>query len=235
MAKTRRKQKQREQNTLEPANEIAYFETKKVVKPLRALNESQYQYITSIKNNTVTFALGPAGTGKTFIAGAIAAEWLTEGTIEKVVITRPGVEAGESFGFLPGELQEKYAPFIEPFVEVLNERLGKSTVDYLLKRDKLQAKPLAFMRGATFKNALCILDEAQNTTPAQMKLFLTRIGQDAKVIIDGDIEQKDIGGLSGLQDAVNRLSGVPSIGCVDFDLDDCVRSGIVRDILMRYR
>lgn len=160
---------------------------------------------------------------------------LVEGSIDKVVITRPGVEAGEKFGFLPGELKDKYQPFIEPFLEVLRERMGKSFVEYLLKTGKIQAAPLAFMRGSTFKRSLVIFDEAQNSTPVQMKLFLTRIGEGSKVIVDGDIEQKDILGQSGLTDAIHRLKNVPNIGLVEFDIEDCVRSGICRDILFAYR
>ena len=217
-----------------PKNEDTFFEHRKPVKPLRALTKNQHDYIQSIENNIITFGIGCAGTGKTYIAAAMAADRLLDGTIDRLVITRPGVEAGESYGFLPGELQEKYAPFIEPFVEVLNERIGKSQTAYFMKSGKIVAKPLAFMRGATFHNAMVILDEAQNTTPTQMKLFLTRIGRDCKVIIDGDIEQKDINGLSGLQDAINRLARVPQIGRVEFRINDCVRSGIVMDILRAY-
>ena len=213
----------------------AFYEVKKVVRPLRPLTKTQHDYIESINKNTITFAVGSAGTGKTFIAGSMAAEMLLNGDIEKLIITRPGVEAGESFGFLPGELQEKYQPYIEPFIDVLNERLGRSQVDYLLKRGQIVAKPLAYMRGTTFKNSMCILDEAQNTTPAQMMLFLTRIGRDCKVIVDGDINQKDISGISGLQDAVNRLKAVVGVGMVEFGINDCVRSGIVMDILRAYQ
>lgn len=207
---------------------------KKEIEPLRAYTEAQGRYIASIKDNTITFGIGSAGTGKTFVAGAFAADLLKEGLVDKIIITRPAVEAGESFGFLPGEIEEKYAPYLEPFRDVLNERLGKTFVTYLIKTGKIVASPLSFMRGKTFSDCVVILDEAQNVSPTQMKMFLTRIGQNCKVIIDGDVEQKDITGLSGLKDAVSRLSRVPSVGVVEFDIEDVVRSGIVKDILRAY-
>jgi len=168
------------------------------------------------------------------VAGGYAAELLKDGEIEKIIITRPGVEAGESFGFLPGELEEKYAPYIEPFLDVLNERLGKSQVAYFRSHGRIVASPLCFMRGKTFKDCVVILDEAQNATPTQMKLFLTRIGQNCKVIVDGDITQKDILGKSGLEDAIKRLRRVPGVRVVNFEVEDIVRHGIVRDIIEAY-
>lgn len=173
-------------------------------------------------------------THNTFVAAAMAADMLREKKIDKIIITRPAVEAGESFGFLPGELEEKYAPYIDPFRDILNERLGKSQVEYLIKHKRIEAKPLAFMRGCTLKNCWAILDEAQNTTPSQMKLFLTRIGENCKVIVDGDTEQKDIKSYSGLADAVIRLASTKRVGIVDFSPEDIVRSGIVRDIIKAY-
>jgi phosphate starvation-inducible PhoH-like protein len=218
-----------------PEDLLLHRQAKKEVKPLRALTEAQGHYLTSITNNIITFAIGPAGTGKTYISGGYASDQLKEGNVEQIIITRPGVEAGKDWGALPGELEDKFAPFFEPFMDVLNERLGKSQTEYYMKRGVIQAKPLEFMRGKTFKNAIVILDEAQNTTPEQMKLFLTRIGENCKVIIDGDIAQKDIRGKSGLEDAINRLKGIPSIRVVEFEVDDIVRSGIVRDIIEAYQ
>jgi len=173
-------------------------------------------------------------THNTYVAAGLAADDLRDGKIDKIIITRPGVEAGESFGFLPGEIEEKYAPYIDPFRDILNERLGKGQVEYLIKSKKIEAKPLAFMRGSTFKDAVIILDEAQNTTPTQMKLFLTRIGEGCTVIVDGDTAQKDISGKSGLSDAVNRLRSLSNVGVVEFHSDDIVRSGIVKDIIEAY-
>ena len=215
--------------------EVLFYEPPRQIKPLRPYNQTQKDYIDSITNNVLTFAIGSAGTGKTYVAASMAADMLTNKEIEKIVITRPKVEAGEDFGALPGELKEKYYPFIEPFIDALEERLGKSTVEYLLKRGKIEAKPLAFMRGSNFKDSLVILDEAQNTTISQMKLFLTRIGKNCKVIVDGDISQSDIRGISGLDDAVRRVKTIPSVGIVVFKDNDCVRSGIVREILFAYR
>jgi phosphate starvation-inducible PhoH-like protein len=203
---------------------------------LRALNKAQQQYINAIRANVITFAVGPAGTGKTYIAASYAAELLEEKLIDSVILTRPNVEASsKGFGFLPGDLGEKFAPYMEPLLSVLEERLGKSYTDLLVKRGQIKLKPLEFMRGSTFKNSLCILDEAQNTTPSQMKLFLSRIGDDCKVIIDGDIAQTDIRGLSGLADAVDRLYDVDKIGIVEFGIDDIVRSAMCKEIILRYR
>ena len=217
----------------EPTLELSR-DRKKEITPLRAQTAAQDRYLKSIKSNVVTFATGPAGTGKTFVAGAYAAQLLLDGEIEQIIITRPGVEAGKDWGALPGELEDKFAPFMEPFFDVLHKRLGKSQTEYFMKRGVIQAKPLEYMRGKTFENAFVILDEAQNTTPEQMKLFLTRIGENCKVVIDGDIEQKDVRGTSGLKDAIDRLESVPQIGMVEFGIDDIVRSGIVREIIIRY-
>lgn len=202
--------------------------------PIEAQNDSQKRYINSIRTQQITFASGPAGVGKTWLAGAIAAEQLSGRKIEKIIITRPAVEAGEKLGFLPGEVADKYAPYLAPFRDVLDERLGKTFVDYLIKRGKIEAAPFAYMRGRTFKDSLVILDEAQNTTPAQMKMFLTRIGDKCTVVVNGDLNQKDIPGLSGFQDAITRLSFIPSITHVKFDHDDVVRSGICQEIVQAY-
>ena len=207
---------------------------KKEPPPLRALNQAQYDYIESIENNSLTFGVGSAGSGKSFVAGAIAAQMLKDGEIDKIIITRPCVEAGEKLGFVPGLLEEKYEEFIHPFIDVLNQRLGKSQVAYYRKTGHILAKPLGYMRGVTLDNAFMILDEAQNCTVALMKMYLTRIGKDAICVVNGDISQKDINTLSGLQDAVNRLENVKDIGIVNFHNSDCVRSGLCRAILERY-
>jgi phosphate starvation-inducible PhoH-like protein len=207
---------------------------RRVLEPIQALTKAQGAYITAILENVITFGIGPAGTGKSYVVAGLAADMLREKKIDRILLTRPGVEAGEKFGFIPGELEEKYAPYIEPFRDIFNERLGRSQVDYLIKHKRICAMPLAFMRGRTFKNCWAILDEAQNTTPGQMKLFLTRIGDNCKVIIDGDIEQKDITTQSGLSDAVNKLKNTRKVGIVEFTVEDVVRSGIVKDILRAY-
>ena len=216
-----------------PDQEVRSYVVKKEIEPLRALTEAQGQYIASIKKNDITFSVGPQGTGKSYVAGAYAAEQLKLGLIEKLIITRPGVEAGRNWGALPGTLEEKYAPFMEPFNEVLEERLGKTFFDYLKKTGKIVTSPLEFMRGKTFKDSIVILDEAQNTTEDQMIMFLTRIGEGSKMIIDGSLTQCDIRN-SGLKDAVRILNSISSIGFVEFNIDDIVRHGIIRDILVEY-
>lgn len=203
--------------------------------PLRALTETQAGLIESIKRNTITFATGPAGTGKTYLCGAMAGDAFASGQIDKIVLTRPAIEAGEHLGFLPGELDEKYRPYIEPFFDSLEDRLGLGRVEYEIKRKRILPIPLGFMRGRTLKNAWIILDEAQNTTPKQMLLFLTRIGQGSKVMITGDLDQADLLGFSGLADAVDRLGGLPDVGHVQFSIGDTVRSEIVRHILLAYQ
>lgn len=203
-------------------------------KPLQARTETQGHYILSIEQNDLTFGLGPAGTGKTYVCGAMAAEALDNGDAEKIIITRPVVEAGENLGFLPGEVEDKFAPYLQPFRDVLNERLGKGHVDYLIKAGRIEAAPLAYMRGRTFKDCWVVLDEAQNTTPTQMKLFLTRIGENSRVIVNGDINQKDIVGASGLTDAVQRLSHLRKVDTVEFSREDIVRSGLVQQIVEAY-
>lgn len=207
---------------------------RKVFEPIQAITKAQGAYINAILDNVITFGIGPAGTGKSYVVAGLAADMLREKKIDRILLTRPGVEAGEKFGFIPGELEEKYAPYIEPFRDIFNERLGRSQVDYLIKHKRICAMPIAYMRGRTFKNCWAILDEAQNTTPGQMKLFLTRIGDNCKVIIDGDIEQKDIPTQSGLSDAVTRLKHTRKVGIVEFTVEDVVRSGIVKDIIKAY-
>jgi len=203
--------------------------------PLTARTPAQQSYINAIKTHCLTFGIGPAGTGKSYCAGALAAEALESGRIERIILTRPAVEAGENLGFLPGEVEDKYAVYIDAFRDILNERLGPGVVDYCLRHGRIVGAPLAYMRGKTFNNnTYVILDEAQNTTPTQMKMFLTRIGEDSKVVINGDINQSDIRGPNGLEDALQRLGGLPGVHIHRFERDDIVRSGLVRHILDRY-
>lgn len=218
----------------EPEDQVQTYHQKVNTTPLEAKTENQRRYINAIKNFTLTIATGPAGTGKTYICASLAAQALKEGTIDKIIITRPAVEAGESLGFLPGELEEKFDPYLQPFREVLEERLGKTHVEYLLKNGRIDASPLAYMRGRTFKNAFVILDEAQNTTPVQMKMFLTRIGHDCTVVVNGDMAQHDLRGMSGLEDAVRRVTHIPAVKHIAFDRSDIVRSGLVQEIVAAY-
>ena len=205
-------------------------------KPLEAKTENQRRYISMIGANIITFGLGPIGTGKTYIAASLAAEAFRAGEVKKIIITRPALEAGESLGFLPGELEDKFGPYFEPVRQVLEERLGSGPLDAAVEAGKIVVLPLAYMRGHTFKDAFVLLDEAQNTTPKQMYMFLTRIGEYAKVVIDGDLNQIDLphGARSGLRDAIEKLRGVKSVGVIEFDSDDIVRSGIAREIAVRY-
>lgn len=205
-------------------------------KPLEARTESQGLYISHILHSTITFGTGPAGTGKTYVAAALAAEQLEAKEIEKIIITRPAVEADEQYGFLPGELEEKFEPWLQPFMDVFEERLGKSHVENLIKLGKIEARPLGYMRGSTFKNAWIILDEAQNTTVKQMKMFLSRIGEGSKMIINGDIKQTDLPRniMSGLEDAVQRFARKKGFSAVEFTRDDIVRHGIVRTVIDAY-
>lgn len=218
------------------SEEIRRKPVKPTTRDLKPLTDAQAQYDRSILTNTITFGLGPAGTGKTWWAAMRAAEALKDGLIERIIVTRPAVEAGETLGFLPGELDEKYEPYFRPVRDALEESFGTGQLDYLLKSGIIEARPLALLRGATFKNAWVILDEAQNTSRLQMKLFLTRIGENAKMIVNGDPSQCDLpkSSESGLEDAVRRLSPIRSVGVVRFATEDIVRSGLCREIVSAY-
>lgn len=202
--------------------------------PLVGKTRNQERYLKAINSANLVFATGPAGVGKTYLATAAAVKALLDKRIDRIIITRPAIEAGESLGFLPGEIDEKFDPYLQPFKDVLYRRLGKSHTEYLINAGKIEAVPLAYIRGRTFRNAVVILDEAQNTTPTQMKMFLTRIGENCTVIVNGDTRQKDIPGPSGLPDAVARLSHIDGVRVVEFDKEDIVRSGIVQAIVEAY-
>ena len=238
-SKSRRRQPEEPSNIIDlnaHSNQLetAYSPRKKKV-PLEARNPAQQKFINAIKNNCLTFGIGPAGTGKSYCSGALAAEALESGRIERIILTRPAVEAGENLGFLPGEVEDKFAVYIDAFRDILNERLGRGVVEYCLRHGRIVAAPLAYMRGKTFdNNTFVILDEAQNTSPTQMKMFLTRIGEDCKVVINGDTRQSDIRGANGLEDAVQRVQGLPGVHVHQFDKADIVRSGLVRHLIDRY-
>lgn len=238
MEKRERRNKFRQAEQMEPLPPMKTFEQvsdSKIERALRAKTETQAHYKIAIEGNQLVFGLGPAGTGKTHICTVMALKALLNKQLGSIIITRPMVTAGKGAGFLPGELEEKFAPFFEPIRQIIQPIIGASHFENLIRNEKLIAKPLDYIRGQTFDNAFVILDEAQNSTPEQMKLFLTRIGEYSKVVVNGDISQKDILGLSGLEDAVNRLNGVRNVEIIEFTEDDIVRSGIVKDILMRYR
>jgi phosphate starvation-inducible PhoH-like protein len=205
------------------------------VKPLKPRNPSQKRFITAIRNHCVTFGTGPAGTGKSYCAVSLAAECLEAGKIDRIILTRPAVEAGEQLGYLPGELDDKFSVYIDAFREILNERLGRGAVDYCVRHGRIVGAPLAYMRGKTFNDkTFVIMEEAQNSSVTQMKMFLTRIGEGCKVVINGDVRQSDIRGKNGLADAVERVAGLPNIYIHEFDDNDIVRSGLVRQLIDRY-
>jgi phosphate starvation-inducible PhoH-like protein len=208
----------------------------KDLRPLEALTEAQGHYLLSIRSNRITFGLGPAGTGKTFVAGAFAVDELLAKRVQQIIITRPKIAVDEDWGEMPGALEEKYAPYLGPFRYVFSKRLGKSNMEYLMKPtvERIRALPLGFMRGETFENAIIILDEAQNTTPEQMKMFLTRLGEGARLIINGDETQKDTQGLCGLTDGVQKIGRLKSVGVIRFERSDIVRHDLVQKIVEAY-
>ena len=207
---------------------------KKDDSPLKPKTRHQAEYINAIQSCVLTFGLGPAGTGKTFIATALAVESFLNKDVEKIIITRPVIEAGEKLGFLPGELEDKVAPYFAPVRAILDRRMGSGAAEFMIKAKKIEFVPLAYMRGLTLDNSFVILDEAQNTTPIQMKLFITRIGEGSKVVVDGDTSQRDIPGMSGLADLLNRVSTLDEVRVVRFTHEDVVRSGLVAKILRTY-
>ncbi|UUV99277.1 PhoH family protein [Vagococcus luciliae] len=203
---------------------------------IRVKNDGQKKYIQAIKKNDVTFGIGPAGTGKTFLAVVMAVSALKKGEVEKIILTRPAVEAGENLGFLPGDLQEKVNPYLRPVYDALYQVLGMEHTARLMDRGVIEIAPLAYMRGRTLEEAFVILDEAQNTTNAQMKMFLTRLGNHSKMIINGDKTQIDLprGVESGLIHAEKILRGIKRIAFIEFSTQDVVRHPVVADIIKAY-
>ena len=197
---------------------------------------TQAEYIQTMMQNELVFGLGPAGTGKTYLAVALAVSMMLEGTIDKIILSRPAVEAGENLGFLPGDLKEKVDPYLRPLYDALYEMLPAEQVDKKIALGEIEIAPLAFMRGRTLSNAFVILDEAQNTTPMQMKMFLTRLGENSRMVVNGDLSQVDLprGVVSGLRDALDVLKGTPNIGSVRFAASDVVRHGLVAKIVKAY-
>ena len=203
---------------------------------IRVKNFGQLQYTRAIAKQDVVFGIGPAGTGKTFLAVVLAVQALKEGLVKKIILTRPAVEAGESLGFLPGDLKEKVDPYLRPVYDALYTIYGAEQTNRLMERGVIEIAPLAYMRGRTLDDAFVILDEAQNTTIAQMKMFLTRLGFGSKMIINGDRTQIDLpkGVKSGLVDAQSKLKGIARIQFVTFDAFDVVRHPVVADIIKAY-
>ena len=209
-------------------------ENMKTKQTLQAKSRKQGHYISSIDRNVLTFGLGPAGTGKTYVAAAKAAQALVEKRVSKIIVTRPVVEAGESLGFLPGELEEKFDPYFKPVRAVFEKHLGKGRTEYCLRHGVIEVLPMAYMRGHSFEDCFVIFDEAQNASEVQMKLFLTRLGDGSKAVVNGDLRQRDIPEARGLEDALDRLCEVQGVGLVEFGRADVVRSGFVQDVVNAY-
>ena len=205
-------------------------------RPVKPKTIGQKKYLDQIRNNTVVFSVGPAGTGKTYLAMAMAITAFRNQQVNRIILTRPAIEAGESLGFLPGDLQQKVDPYLRPLYDALHDIMGAETFQRNLEKGAIEVAPLAYMRGRTLDNSFIVLDEAQNTTPEQMKMFLTRIGFGSKAVITGDITQIDLpsGKRSGLQDAVGILDDIEGIGITQLSARDVVRHPLVQKIIHAY-
>ncbi len=224
----------RQENVSPTSEGQAQISTRRRVVKARTLAQSTY--IRALDKTDLVFGIGPAGTGKTYLAVAYAAQCLERGIIERIILSRPAVEAGERLGFLPGDMREKVDPYLRPLYDALDDVLPPDKVEKDIESGVIEIAPLAFMRGRTLANAFVILDEAQNTTPMQMKMFLTRLGENSKMVITGDPSQIDLppGIKSGLDEAVNLLNGVPGIETVRFTQTDVVRRDLVARIVEAY-
>jgi len=215
-------------------NDDNIIHTRKALISPRSVNQAKY--IKALRNRNMTFGLGPAGTGKTFLAVAMAVSHLLEGKVERIILSRPAVEAGEKLGFLPGDLKEKVDPYLRPLYDALGQMISMEQTEKRLERGEIEVAPLAFMRGRTLSDAFVILDEAQNTTPMQMKMFLTRFGQNCHMVVCGDPSQTDLphGSVSGLTDALDTLRNISDIAFIEFNADDVVRHKLVGKIVKAY-
>ena len=204
--------------------------------PIKAKTVNQQRLVRAVQDHDLVFALGPAGTGKTFVSVAMAVRALKNKEVKKIIITRPAVEAGENLGFLPGDLKEKIDPYLRPIYDALHEMVPFEKLTYYMEREIIEIAPLAYMRGRTLHNAFILLDEAQNTTPMQMKMFLTRMGPNSKMIVTGDTTQVDLPSnqRSGLKEAVRILNQTPGIGFVELTDRDVIRHRLVKDIILAY-
>lgn len=205
-------------------------------KPIKARSENQQKLVDAFEKNDMVFAVGPAGTGKTYLSIALAVKALKEKTAKKIILSRPAVEAGEKLGFLPGDMREKIDPYLQPLYDSLEDMLPAVKLQDMMDKDIIQIAPLAFMRGRTLNDAVVILDEAQNTTTAQIRMFLTRMGWNTKMIITGDLTQIDLPRqqISGMKEAVSVLNGIEGIGIVKLDREDIVRHKLVTKIVEAY-
>lgn len=203
--------------------------------PLECLTEAQGHYLLAMKSHDVTFGLGPAGTGKSFVAVGHACQMLMDKNICRIIVTRPMVGVSKSMGYLPGEMEDKFAPFFKPVRDIMDYFLGHSHVDCLIRSEKIQIQPLEFVRGLSWDNSAVLMDEAQNATKEEMMAFLTRVGQYSTVVINGDLEQTDVKGVNGLADAVQRFAKHKAFATCEFTEDDIVRSALVKDVILAYR
>ena len=205
-------------------------------RPIKPKTVGQSEYINAIRNNMIVFGLGPAGTGKTYLAMAMAITAFKNGEVERIILTRPAIEAGEKLGFLPGDLQSKVDPYLRPLYDALYQIMGADSFNKNMEKGLIEVAPLAYMRGRTLDNAYIILDEAQNTTPSQMKMFLTRIGFGSKVIVTGDMTQKDLASnvKSGLEVAIKVLKNIEGISFITLTSKDVVRHPLVMKIVQAY-
>ena len=205
-------------------------------KPVKPKTVGQKKYLDQIRNNTIVFSIGPAGTGKTYLAMAMAITAFRTGQVNRIILTRPAIEAGEKLGFLPGDLQQKVDPYLRPLYDALHDIMGAETFLRNFERQLIEVAPLAYMRGRTLDKSFIVLDEAQNTTPEQMKMFLTRLGRESKAVITGDITQIDLpdGKTSGLKDAIRVLDNIDDIGIYHLTHRDVVRHALVQKIINAY-
>jgi len=219
-----------------PAPSQGAIDIVQVGRQVRPRTEGQARYVESMRRHDVVFAVGPAGTGKTFLAVAMAVEALKHHSIRKIVLVRPAVEAGESLGFLPGDMQAKINPYLRPLLDAINEMIGYDQVQRLIQQDVIEVVPLAYMRGRTLNESFIILDEAQNSTIGQMKMFLTRMGENSKVVVSGDTTQIDLpqGSQSGLKDALQRIGSIKGVGVSRLLQSDIVRHRLVQEIVEAY-
>lgn len=203
------------------------FVAERAAPPIKALNPTQARYLAALRRHAQVVVIGPAGTGKTFIAATHAADLYRNGRVERIILTRPNVPCGRPLGFFPGSLEQKFSPWAAPVIEAVKERMGKAAFDIAVKRGDIELVPFEVMRGRSWRDAFVLLDEAQNTTPAEMKMFLTRIGDNCTTVVNGDVGQCDLADTSGLRAAIDLIAAqnLP-VPVIEFTVDDIVRSGL---------